>query len=203
MNLTKAPQKVTLYVTFCGALEMQPTNTIKEWLEERASPEHYLFQHNDFRSLFPKMSDGAFKTLLSRAVKQNILERVCRSLYTYKPEKHSGGNLLFHTASYLRSNDFNYLSLESVLSESGIISQIPIHWITIMSSGRSSKVSCGKFGTIEFIHTDKKASELSKNLIYDSKCKLWRADIPLAIRDYKKTRRDLNLIHWDHANEYF
>lgn len=36
-----------------------------------------------------------------------------------------------------------------------IISQIPINRITLMSSGRSSIINCGTFGSIEFIHTKK------------------------------------------------
>jgi hypothetical protein len=61
--------------------------------------------------------------------------------------------ILYHSAAKLRAGEFNYLSLETVLSDAGAISQIPMNWITIISSGRSNIIDCGAFGKIEFIHT--------------------------------------------------
>lgn len=89
---------------------------------------------------------------------------------------------------------FNYISLETALSDAGIISQIPSNWISIMSSGRSSKISCGDFGTIEFIHTQQKPSTLIPELTYDSSCGLWRASVDLALRDMKRAHRNFDLV---------
>lgn len=49
-------------------------------------------------------------------------------------------------------------------------------------------------GTIEFIHTNQKPTELIKQLTYDYKCGLWRANVALAIRDMKVTHRNCDLI---------
>src|SRR5690606_705516 len=119
------------------------------------------------------LSDAAFKTMLSRAVKQNIIQRICRGLYAYKTTYYSQGLLLYHAASYLRSSCFNYISLETALSDAGVISQIPINYISIMSSGRSNKIHCGIFGTIEFIHTKQKPLDIADDLTYDARCRLW------------------------------
>jgi len=73
------------------------------------------------------------------------------------------------------------------LSDAGIISQSPIQWISIMSSGRSNSVSCTNYGTIEFIHTNQKPTEIMKQLTYDADCGLWHANIPQALRDMKAT----------------
>ena len=60
--------------------------------------------------------------------------------FTFIPEVHYPSDLvLYHAAARLRADALCYLSLESVLSDAGVISQIPINWITLMTSGRSGK----------------------------------------------------------------
>jgi hypothetical protein len=68
----------------------------------------------------------------------------------------------------LRAAEFNYLSLETVLSDVGAISQVPMNWISLMTSGRSHVVDCGDYGHIEFVHTAQKPDEVSNELAYDS-----------------------------------
>lgn len=180
---------------------MQPIRYLSRWLEQNASSEHYLFTLQDLRSLLPNMTDTAFKTLLSRAVQIGYLIRICRGLYAYEKAIPTSGLLLFHVAALLRANEFNYISLETVLSDKGIISQIPVNCIFIMSSGRSNIVLCNKFGTIEFIHTNQKPADIMEHLSYDANCRLWRANVALALRDMKATHRNCDLINWDIANE--
>lgn len=180
---------------------MQPIKILIAWLQENASDKHYLFSLQDLRGLFPSLSEGAFKTLVSRTVKLGLLERVCRGIYAYKSALYSQGLLLFHAAAHVRSNEFNYISLETVLSDVGIISQIPINYISLMSSGRSTTISCGLFGTIEFIHTEQKPASIMDELQYDSACRLWRASPQLALRDMKRTYRNCDLIDWSVVNE--
>jgi hypothetical protein len=180
---------------------MQPMRYIASWLEQNASNEHYLFSLQDMRSLCPELSYLAFKTLLSRMVKAGHLTRLCRGLYVYKKTMPANGLLLFHAAAHLRASEFNYISLETALSDAGVISQVPINWISIMSSGRSNVVSCGEFGTIEFVHTSQRPNELTEQLTYDTNCKLWRASVTLALRDMKATHRKGDLIDWSMVNE--
>ncbi|MEI8295279.1 MAG: hypothetical protein WCG04_02000 [Alphaproteobacteria bacterium] len=172
------------------------------WLDQHADSARYLFVLQDLRALFPDMSDSTYRTLLSRTVRAGYLGRVCRGLYIYKRAYTPSGLVLFHAAALLRASEFNYISLETVLSDVGVISQIPINWISIMSSGRSSIVSCGEFGKIEFVHTNKKPAHVMKQLSYDANCRLWRASVPLALRDMKATHRNRDLIDWDTANEF-
>jgi predicted transcriptional regulator of viral defense system len=196
---------------------MQPMKYLSDWLDKNiglrymfkttlphnyANTAAYLFTLQDLRALWPEMSDSAFKALLSRAVNAEILDRVCRGLYIYKRAQPPSGLALFHMASLLRAAEFNYISLETALSDTGVISQIPINWITIMSSGRSSIVSCGKFGTIEFVHTNQKPTHIMNQLSYDASCRLWRASVPLALRDMRVTHRNRGLIDWEVANEF-
>lgn len=180
---------------------MQPLKYLKAWLQENSSEERFLFSLQDLRLLLPTLSLSTFKTLLSRAVQAGHLIRVCRGIYTSQGDHLSNGLLLFHVAAHLRANDFNYISLETALSDAGIISQVPMNWITLMSSGRSHKVSCGKFGTIEFVHTTQRPGDIGEELTYDGRCRLWRASNQLALRDMKRTHRNCDLIDWDVANE--
>lgn len=179
----------------------QPIRRLYDGLARLATAERYLFTPSDMRALVPDLSAEAYRALLSRAARDGRLERICRGLYFYRPARPTTGLLLFHAAARLRAHEFNYISLETALSDTGIISQIPMNWITLMSSGRSSLIKCGSWGTIEFVHTAKKAEALSTQLDYDSKCRLWRAKPALAIRDMRVAKRNLDLIDWSIANE--
>jgi hypothetical protein len=181
---------------------MQPIKYLNNWLEQNINSEHYLFTPNTLRALCCDLSNAAFKTLLSRAAHTGIFIRVCRGLYAFKKAILNNGLLLFHAAALLRSHELNYISLETALSDAGVISQIPINWISIMSSGRSNIINCGKLGTIEFVHTNKKPTDLVNKLNYDSNCRLWRANVSLALKDMKVTHRNCDLIDWDIADEF-
>ncbi len=156
---------------------------------------------HDLRALLPDLSDPAFRTLLTRCVQAGILTRVCRGLYLYERALPSDGLLLFHAAARLRADGFNYVSLETALSEAGVISQAPINWISIMSSGRGNVISCGRWGTIEFVHTGQRPGDIAAQLTYDARCGLWRASVYQALRDMRATHRSMDLIDWSAAHE--
>lgn len=173
-----------------------------EQLTRLATPDSYLFTPDDLRALVPELSDSAYRTLLARIAARGPLTRVCRGLYVFEPAAPNNGLMLFHAAARLRAMQFNYISLETALSDCGIISQIPINWITLMSSGRSSRISCGRWGTIEFVHTRQMPQKLQDQLSYDARCRLWRASAPQALRDMRAAKRPLDLIDWSVADEF-
>jgi hypothetical protein len=181
---------------------MQPIKQLNLILEDLASSEDYLFTLDDLACALPDMNTGAFKALLSRAQKSGMLKRVCKGVYLYPRVKYPAGLVLFHTAAKLRADAFNYLSLETVLSDAGVISQIPLNWITLMSSGRSHIIDCGNLGHIEFIHTKRSPADVEEQLSYDSDCRLWRASVGLALLDMKLTRRNTDLVDWSIADEF-
>ncbi|WP_282755773.1 type IV toxin-antitoxin system AbiEi family antitoxin [Desulfuromonas thiophila] len=180
----------------------QPLSILSQALTTLADSSHYLFRPSGLRPLLPELSAGAFKTLLSRAESAGLLRRVCRGIYLYPHTDYPAGLILYHTAALLRSEYFNYLSLESVLSELGIMSQLPLNWITLMSSGRSNQIDCREFGTIEFVHTCKLPENLVSHLVFDARYHLWRADSALALQDMKDTRRSLDLVDMESLDEY-
>lgn len=181
---------------------MKNSKILKDWLKKNSNPQRYLFLSEDLKLLFPEINISNFKALLFRMVKQGILERICKGLYAYIDAMPHDGLILFHAANLIRNDHFNYVSLETVLSQTGVISQVVIDRINVMTSGRSYIQNIGKYGTIEFIHTDKKPLNLVNDLAYDKDLKMWVATIKLAIEDMKNTHRNTDLIDWEVANEF-
>lgn len=180
---------------------MQPMQTILRELRKLEGASSRVFALTDLRALLPGHSEGAFKSVITRLEKRGELIRVCRGIYIFFESDLHGGNLLGRVAARLRAGHFNYLSLETVLSDAGVISQVPMSRITVMSSGRSNTISCGRYGSIEFVHTAKNPEDLVSSLSYDAEHQLWRASIALALQDMSNTHRDTGLINWEVADE--
>ncbi|MGE4489369.1 MAG: hypothetical protein AB7E95_07495 [Kiritimatiellales bacterium] len=181
---------------------MQPIQQIVRGLRGLTDASDRVFALSDFKALLPEHQSGAFKSVVTRLEKRGDLIRICRGIYILPNCELHGSDLLGRTAARLRAGQFNYLSLETVLSDVGVISQIPLNRITLMSSGRTSVISCGAYGNIEFVHTRKRAADLAPRLSYDSHCQLWRASVELALQDMKDTQRDTGLVNWEAANEF-
>lgn len=187
---------LTKHNTIRYVLYMQPFRLLQRTLEQ-APAGRYLFTAGDFSPLFPDLSVAALRMLLSRAVEQELLLRVCKGVYIYSKADYQKGLVLYHTAARLREGSLSYLSLESVLSEAGLISQIPLGWITLMTRGRSGEINCGPWGAIEFIHTQRKVETLMEELSFDDRFCLWRASVKLALRDMRLARRPMDLVVYE------
>lgn len=169
---------------------MQPLQRLENWLRTSGTREHgQLYPAHAFRSLFPGMSSGAYRALLYRAQRRGVLERVCQGVYQYTGNPDTSGLILFHAAALLRARNFNYISLETVLSEAGVISQMPLAWVTIVSTGRSAEVECGQYGTIEFVHTERPMSDVIDQLHYVPERHLYMASPELALADMHRFQR--------------
>lgn len=178
---------------------MQPLKQLTQVLQSLADRDHCVFAPSDLAAAVPGC--GQLAVLLSRATKAGVLKRVCRGIYFYPVPDYPAGNLLFHAAARLRAGEFNYISLETALSDAGIISQVPMNWVTLLSSGRSHVVDCGDYGHIEFVHTARRPEALSGELVYDADRHLWRASVRQALRDMKVTRRSMELVDQEAVHE--
>lgn len=174
---------------------------ILKGLRRLSGREDRIFSISDIRGLCPGKPESALLPWLSRQVRQGELIRVCRGVYMLPDCEFRGSQLLGRTAGLLRADRLNYLSLETVLSEAGVISQIPMGRITVMSSGRSNVISCGGYGEIEFVHTSKTPAYLSGSLVYDPTYCLWRASVGQALRDMVDTQRDMGLVNMEAVDE--
>lgn len=169
---------------------MSPLHQLESWLlQAPATDRPCLYRANDFRALFPELSAGAYRAVLHRAQHKGILERVCQGIYQYAGKPDTSGYILFHAAALLRAQHFNYISLETALSDAGVISQIPMGWITLVSTGRTATVACGRFGTIEFLHTQQPLAALQDRVAYDAACHMFRANTDLARQDMARFNR--------------
>ena len=180
---------------------MQPMQTVIQYLRSMTNRSQRLFSLEDLRALLPGHRAGAFKSVISRLEKRGELKRVCRGIYILPDTRVRGDELLARVAVRLRPHHFNYLSLETVLSDEGVISQIPMNRITVMSSGRSNTISCGIYGSVEFVHTQKTPTDLAAHLDYDTRLGMWRASAKQALADMRDTRRDTGLGHWEMVDE--
>lgn len=174
---------------------------LRTLLERLSDGAHYIFGPRDFGPMFPELSHAALTMLMRRAVLDGLLINPCRGIYVYGKARAPRGLLLYHAAARLRASTFNYISLESALSDAGVISQVPLQWLTLMSGGRSSIVRCGDYGTIEFVHTSRIPESLVGRVVRDERYGLWRAGVALAIEDMRRCKRSLDLIDWDAVHE--
>ena len=170
-------------------------------LDDLVGETRALFTLADLRAALPDLGESAFRSLIFRTERDGLLRRVCHGLYLYPRARIPDGLILYHAAARLMADAFNYISLESALSDAGVISQIPMNHVTLMTSGRSATFDCGDFGSIEFVHTKKSPADLADDLSYDQRCRLWRASSALALRDMKAARRNLDLIDWEAVHE--
>lgn len=179
---------------------MQPLKQLARSLDELADRDHCVYASSDLAGAVPECRD--LRVLLSRATKAGLLRRVCRGIYFYPVRDYPVGHLLYHAAARLRAGKFNYLSLETVLSDAGVISQVPMNWISLMTSGRSHVVDCGDYGHIEFVHTAQRPADVAPELVYDTDRRLWRGSVRQALRDMQATRRSMELVDQEEAHEF-
>lgn len=129
---------------------------------------------------------------LKRLVKEEVLIKAVRGIYVYAYAADIESYTLQHIARAMRQGEYLYLSMESVLSETGYISQILIDRITVMTTGRAGTHHT-PFGVIEFVHTKR---SLNDTLPYLKKGDggLMEAPAPIAWRDLKRVGRNIDMV---------
>lgn len=156
----------------------------------------YIFTKHELSKLFLCDKPKTLSESLNRHVLDGLLERACRSLYVNVDANSYDQFTLERIATMLRPGHYNYLSLESALSEYGAISQIPLDRLTVMTTGRSGEIKT-KFGIIEFIHTKRSTEDILQNTIKIKKRPLRLANKQTAWRDLKRVGRNTHLVDID------
>lgn len=154
----------------------------------------YVFSHHDLRKLFSQDAYKAFNEGLKRLVKSGMLQHVCRNIYVNENSRQLDSYTIERIAKTLRRGEYNYISLESMLSEYGVISQIPMDRITIMTTGRKGVYNTA-YGVIEFTHTKRAVKDILKNTSKVNERPLRIALKETALRDLKRVGRNINLIN--------
>ncbi len=154
---------------------------------------HYIFQHRDLKKIFHEDTERNLNETLKRLVKSQILERVARGIYLYTLSRDRfSSNTLEIIAKTLRRGEYSYVSLESALSEYGVISQIPVDRLTVMTTGRKGEYKT-RYGVIEFTHTKKSVPDIVDSIRSVGR-PLRVATQETAIRDLKRVGRNVHLI---------
>src|SRR5262245_49263116 len=118
----------------------------------------FVFCKRDFFKMFPEDNQKTLEEGLIRLVKAGILVRACRGIYVNDDAQCKNSYVIEHIAKALRRGEYSYVSLESILSEYGVISQIPIDRLTVMTTGRKG-IYQTPYGVIEFTHTKRSVTD--------------------------------------------
>ena len=160
-----------------------------------------MFTKHELHKLFSQDSSKTFTEGINRLVKSNILNRACRGIYINPHASSSDSYTIEHIAKALRQGEYNYISLESILSEYGVISQIPMDRITVMTTGREGTYKT-IFGTIEYTHTKRSLADIINGIKQIENRPLRIASKEIAWRDLKRVGRNINMVNLKELNEY-
>jgi len=174
----------------------QAIETLREWDKKG----RYVFTKHDLHSLFSQDNPKTLTESINRLVKNNILKRACRGVYINPHATSSDSYTVEHIAKALRRGQYNYVSLESILSEYGVISQIPMDRLTVMTTGREGTYKT-PFGTIEYTHTKRPVSDILKNITQIKGRPLRIASKEIAWRDLKRVGRNTNMVNLEELDE--
>jgi len=160
----------------------------------------YAFTNGMIRNIFPGEPEENLKKTLSRALAVRVIERACRGVYLYTRDNSVNVYKLESVAAALRSGKYSYVSLETALSEYGIISQMTLGYLTVMTTGRSQKFTT-PHGTIEFTHTSRPESEIVRNTYWQDERPLRVANPATAFEDLRRVGRNLHMVDMETYHE--
>ncbi|AMO92743.1 hypothetical protein CFter6_0012 [Collimonas fungivorans] len=153
----------------------------------------YVLARRDIEKLFPDEGEKAMEKSLQRMVADGLLQRVAKGLYLNPAATSKNRWIAEEIARALRPGCLSYVSLESILSEYGAISQIPINRMTVMTTGKSGVVDT-PYGMIEFTHTKRGAAQIIKRTLQAKGRPLRIATRQAAVRDLLRVGRNANMI---------
>lgn len=159
----------------------------------------YVFTKHELQKLFLKDKPKTLSEGINRLVKDKLLIRAYRGIYVNPYAASFDGYTIEHIAKALRAGEYNYVSLESILSEYGVISQIPMDRITVMTTGRKGLIKTA-YGVIEFTHTKRSMTDILKNIITVKNRPLRIATKQAAWRDLKRVGRNTDMVDFDELN---
>ncbi len=158
----------------------------------------YVFTKQDLAKVFFEDNPKTLTEGINRLVNDGIIMRACRGVYVNTHAQSFDGYIIEQIAKALRRGEYNYVSLESMLSEYGLISQIPIDRLTVMTTGRKGIFST-HYGVIEFTHTKKSVSDILSQVIRIEGRPLRIAVKELALKDLKNVGRNLQMVTKEQA----
>jgi hypothetical protein len=147
--------------------------------------------------MFSDESERALKSSLKRLLDANILTRAAQGVYVYNRAS-KDSYILEHIVKTIRRGEYNYVSLESALSQYGVISQIPMDRLTVMTTGRAGEFKT-PWGVIELTHTERSVSDILNGTV-ETKSPIKFAKKDTALRDLRRVGRNTHLINSQELN---
>ena len=161
-------------------------------LRKFAENGRWVYRTADLKKLFHEEPAATLRSTLKRLIAARVLVRAIRDVYVFNDDCSWPTDLLEQLAAAARRGEFCYVSLESALAEYGVISQIPVDRLTVMTTGRSGELAT-PMGVLEFTHTGRSVAEILDGS-RDVGRVLRLATREAAIRDLKRVGRNLHLI---------
>jgi hypothetical protein len=152
-----------------------------------------VFSLAQARVVFPEDKDQVLRNSLGRHTRAGYLEKVTTGIWFNRFSAYRSVPVLPMVVALLRPYDFNYVSLETILSEESIISQQMFGYLTVMTTGKKNTFRT-PYGTIEFITTRRDPRELLRDTIPMSGLPLRRATIRRAWGDLKRVGRNVGMV---------
>jgi hypothetical protein len=128
--------------------------------------------------------------MMKRLADQGVLIRAARGVYVKLHARSMPNDVGGGLIRFLRPREVSYVSLESKLSEAGVISQ-GATVLTSMTTGSPARVDT-PWGAIEFTHTDRGIEpEID---VYPRDGGVLEASVERAARDLRRVGRNTDLI---------
>lgn len=160
------------------------------WWDQKG---RFVFSAQDLAKLFHTDKPKAFRAGLNRLVRDGMLIRAGRGVYVNPHANSFDAWVLERIARTMRRGEYSYISLESMLSEYGAISQIPVDRLTVMTTGRKG-TSRTPYGVIEFTHTGRSVADILQSTQVLEARPLRVATPETAWRDLKRTGRNTRMV---------
>ena len=151
----------------------------------------WLFRLSDLITMFPSESRRNILQSLSRYSKLGTVLRVCRGVYSYHHAR-SRKKDIFALARFLKPGKFVYLSREVRLQHLGLITQVHVGYLSLMTDGRSQTFDT-PYGRLKYTHTDVPWVKIKDKVNYNPLYCLMEANEDLAVHDLKRSRSQIQI----------
>jgi hypothetical protein len=150
----------------------------------------WAFTPETFSAQFGDIEPGYRALMMKRLAEQGVLTRAARGVYVNASARCLPADVRGGLIRFLRPREISYVSLESRLSESGVISQVTTV-MTCMTTGSRGRFDT-PFGAIEFTHTGRDIEFGADVRVRDDG--VLEASIARAARDLRRVGRNVGLI---------
>lgn len=150
----------------------------------------WAFTPATFSALLGNLDPGYLRLMMKRLTDQGVLVRAARGVYVNPFARSTPTDMRGGLIRFLRPREISYVSLESRLSESGVISQVTTA-LTCMTTGSPGRFDT-PWGVIEFTHTERDIDFTAEVRARDDG--VLEASIERAARDLRRVGRNTDLI---------